>query len=91
MILKQTESRYLAFSQSESAVVPFEVREGMEGEHTQETDLTMHNQVFMPGVVFMVRVVGLGSKDPEFKSPSAVEIIPGGVVTLPVILPWSAK
>ena len=25
----------------------------------------------------MVRVVGLGSKDPEFKSCSAVEIIPG--------------
>ena len=33
----------------------------------------------MLGVCFMVRVVGLGSKDPEFKSPSAVELIPGGV------------
>ena len=33
----------------------------------------------MPGVGFMVWVVGLGSQDPEFKSPSAVEFIPGGV------------
>ena len=33
----------------------------------------------MPGVALMVRVVGLGSEDPEFKSPSAVELIPGGV------------
>ena len=29
-----------------SAVVPFEVREGMEGEHTPETDLTRWCQVF---------------------------------------------
>jgi len=28
---------------------------------------------------FMVRVVGLGSKDPEFKSHSAIELIPGRV------------
>ena len=27
----------------------------------------------------MVRVVGLGSEDPEFKSQLAVEFIPGGV------------
>ena len=33
----------------------------------------------MPGVCLMVRVVGLGSSDPEFKSPLAVELIPGGV------------
>ena len=33
----------------------------------------------MPGVGLMVRVVGLGSLDPEFKSHSAVELIPGGV------------
>ena len=33
----------------------------------------------MPGVGLMVRVVGLGSKGPEFKSCSAVELIPGGV------------
>ena len=33
----------------------------------------------MPGVVLMVSVVGLGSEDPEFKSHSAVELIPGGV------------
>ena len=31
------------------------------------------------GVGLMVRVVGLGSEDPEFKSRSAVELIPGGV------------
>ena len=33
----------------------------------------------MLGVAFMVRVVGLESCDPEFKSPLAVELIPGGV------------
>ena len=33
----------------------------------------------MPGVGLMVRVVGLGSQDPEFKSHSAVELIRGGV------------
>ena len=33
----------------------------------------------MPVVGLMVRVVGLGSEDPEFKSQSAVELIPGGV------------
>ena len=32
----------------------------------------------MPGVFLMVRVAGLGSQDPEFKSHSAVELIPGG-------------
>ena len=33
----------------------------------------------MPGIGLMVRVVGLGSSDPEFKSHSGVELIPGGV------------
>ena len=33
----------------------------------------------MPGVGLMVTMAGLGSKDPEFKSPLAVEIIRGGV------------
>ena len=33
----------------------------------------------MPGVGSMIRVVGLGSSDPEFKPHSAVELIPGGV------------
>ena len=32
-----------------------------------------------PGVGLMVRVVGLGSEGPEYKSRSAVELIPGGV------------
>ena len=35
-----TEFRYSAFSRAVSAVRPFEVREGMEGEHTPETNLT---------------------------------------------------
>ena len=35
--------------------------------------------ILMPGVGIMVRVVGFESKDPEFKSHSAVEVIPGGV------------
>ena len=43
----------------------------------------MHNlpqhRSHLPGVGLMVRVVGLGSFDPEFKSHSAVELIPGGV------------
>ena len=33
----------------------------------------------MPGVGLMVRVVGLGSEGPEFKSRFTVELIPGGV------------
>jgi len=33
----------------------------------------------MPGVCFMVGVVGLGSQGPRFKSHSAVELIPGGI------------
>ena len=33
----------------------------------------------MLGVGLMVGMVGLGSEDPEFKSHSAVELIPGGV------------
>ena len=33
----------------------------------------------MPGVALMVRVVSLGSQDPEFKSHSAIELKPGGV------------
>ena len=33
----------------------------------------------MPGVGLVARLVGLGSLDPEFKSHSAVELIPGGV------------
>ena len=35
--------------------------------------------MYMPGVGLMVRVAGLGSWDPEFKSHFAVELIPGGV------------
>ena len=39
-----TEFRHLAFSCAVSAVRPFEGREGMEGEHTPETDLTRRHQ-----------------------------------------------
>ena len=35
--------------------------------------------VHVPGVGLMLRVAGLGSEGPEFKSHSAVELIPGGV------------
>ena len=41
-----TEFRHSAFSRAVSAVGPFEVREGMEGEHTPETDLIRHHQDF---------------------------------------------
>ena len=36
----------------------------------------------MPGVCLMVRVVGLGSLGPEFKSCLAVELIAGGIDSL---------
>ena len=39
----------------------------------------MHSTMVMPGVGLMVRLEGLGSWDPEFKSTLAVELIPGGV------------
>jgi len=35
--------------------------------------------VHVPGVGLMLRVAGLGSEGPEFKSCFAVELIPGGV------------
>ena len=38
------EFRHSAFSHAVSAVRPFEVREGMEGEHTPETDLIRRHQ-----------------------------------------------
>ena len=38
-----------------------------------------HPLICMPGVGLMVSVVGFGSLGPEFKSRSAVELIPGGV------------
>ena len=33
----------------------------------------------MPGVGLMIKVLDLGFEDPEFKSHSDVELIPGGV------------
>ena len=57
--------------------------------HWLNTELTAHHWTsgassakslpIMPGVGLMVRMVGLGSEDPELKSHSAVELIPGGV------------
>ena len=39
-----TEFRHSAFSRAVSAMRPFEVKDGMEGEHTPETDLTRCHQ-----------------------------------------------
>ena len=47
-----TEFRHSAFSRAVSAVRLFEVREGMEGEHTPETDLIRFHQDFEEGVRF---------------------------------------
>ena len=46
-----TEFRHSAFSRAVSAVRPFEVREGMEGEHTPETDLIRHHQDLEEGEI----------------------------------------
>ena len=47
-----TEFRHPAFSHAVSAVRPFEVREGMEGEHTPETDLIRRHQDLEEGEWF---------------------------------------
>ena len=47
-----TEFGHSAFSRAVSAVWPFEVREGMEGEHTPETDLIKRHQDFEEGERF---------------------------------------
>ncbi len=47
-----TEFRHSAFSRAVSAVRPFEVREGMEREHTSETDLIRCHQDFEEGERF---------------------------------------
>ena len=41
-----TELKHSTSSSSHSAVVPFEARERMEGEHIPETNLTRHHEVF---------------------------------------------
>ena len=46
---ENTELRHLAFSQAESAVVQFVMREGMQGEHIAETDLSRCHQVLEEG------------------------------------------
>ena len=48
-----TEFRHSAFSRVVSAVRPFEVREGMEGEHTPEMVLTRHHQDLEEGDRFV--------------------------------------
>ena len=52
MIKKQTQFRHSAFSRAVSAVRPFEVREGMEGEHISKTDLIRRHQDFEEGERF---------------------------------------
>ena len=47
-----TEFRYSAFSRVVSAVQPFEVKEGMEGEHTPEMDPIRHHQDLEKGERF---------------------------------------
>ena len=47
-----TEFMHSAFSRAVSAVRPFEVREGMEGEHTPETDLIRRRQDMEEGERF---------------------------------------
>ena len=53
----------------------------MPSAHTGTTALGLlpSDSECIPGVGLMVRVVGLGSEDPEFKFSSAVKLIPGGV------------
>ena len=48
----KTEFRHSAFSRAVSAVRPFEVREGMEGEHIPEIDLIRRHQDFEEGERF---------------------------------------
>jgi len=48
-----TEFKHSAFSRVVSAVWPFEVRDGMEGEHTPETDLTRCHQNLEKGDRFV--------------------------------------
>ena len=47
-----TEFRHSALSRAVSAVRPFGVREGMEGEHTPETDLIRRHQDLEEGERF---------------------------------------
>ena len=47
-----TEFRHSAFSRAVSAVRPFEVREGMEWEHTPETDLIRRHEDLEKGERF---------------------------------------
>ena len=49
----------MAFSRVESAVMPFEERERMEGEHTPEKDLTRHPQVLEEGDQFESSILRL--------------------------------
>ena len=57
------------------------------GEHSQHNhgvdlslpvEIILHHHI-LPGAGLMVRVVGLGSEDPEFKSHTALELIADGV------------
>ena len=54
-----TELRHSAFSRAASAMISFEVMEGMEGEHAAETDLTRHEKVFEEGNKFESSILRL--------------------------------
>ena len=49
------------------------------GIHQMDIKLEYQSTGCMSGVCLMVRVVGLGSEGPEFKSCSAFELTPGGI------------
>ena len=55
-----TELRHSVFSRAESAVMPFEVRKGIEGEHTPETDFTRRHQVLEEGDKFESSILEIG-------------------------------
>ena len=57
--LKHSEFRHSAFSHVLSAVQPFEVKEGMEGEHTPESDFIRCHQDLEEGDRFESSDLGL--------------------------------
>ena len=58
-LVANTEFRHSAFSRAVSAVRPFEVRDGIEGEHTPETDLIRRHQDLEEGERFESSDLGL--------------------------------
>ena len=75
-----TEFRHSAFSCVVSAVRPFEVREGMEREHTPETDLMRHHQDLEEGE--RVESSDLFSGSPEGRYTLVPSFVEGTEITL---------